>query len=181
MDKGYAAWAARWRVPLGFLLGMAYLVFSQPTLKFLLAGSVVALAGLLVRAYAAGCLDKNQSLATGGPYAHTRNPLYLGSLMMGAGFAVAGGSWILGLALLSLFVLIYWPVMRREEAYLHEQFGDVYARYARAVPFFIPARRGRITGGEPFRWAQYRKNREYRAALGCTAAIVFLAAKMILR
>jgi protein-S-isoprenylcysteine O-methyltransferase Ste14 len=181
MDKGYAAWAAQWRVPLGFLLGVAYLIFSQPTPKLLVVGSALALAGILVRAWAAGCLDKNQSLATGGPYAHTRNPLYLGSLMMGAGFAVAGGSWILGVALIVLFLLVYWPVMRREEAYLGQQFGEVFARYSSAVPFFFPALGPRIASGGPFQWKQYRKNREYQAALGCAAAIAFLVAKMILK
>jgi protein-S-isoprenylcysteine O-methyltransferase Ste14 len=181
MDSGYAAWAARWRVPLGFLLGVAYLVFAQPTPKLLFSGSAAVLAGLLIRAWAAGCLDKNQHLAIGGPYAYTRNPLYLGSLAMGAGFAVAGGSWMLGLALVILFLLIYWPVMRREEAFLRQQFRGAFPGYARVVPFFFPALRARTGGGEPFRWSQYRKNREYQAALGSATLIAFLAAKMMLK
>ena len=180
MDKNYAAWAARWRVPAGFLLAVAYIVFSQPQWRLLLAGASVAMVGLFIRAYAAGCLDKNATLATGGPYARTRNPLYFGSLIMGAGFAVAGGVWYLGLALLGLFVLIYWPVMRREEKFLRNEFGEFYARYAAAVPFFFPRLRSADLGGEPFRWNQYRKNREYRAALGYGAAIIFLVAKMLL-
>ncbi len=181
MDKGYAAWAARWRVPAGFLLGAAYVVLAQPSARLLLAGAVIALAGLAIRAYAAGCLDKNKSLATGGPYARTRNPLYFGSLVMGAGFAVAGGVWYLGVALLALFVLIYWPVMRREGEFLRGEFGEKYASYAAAVPFFFPALRRRIAGGERFDWTQYCKNREYQAALGCAGAIAFLTAKMMLR
>jgi len=136
---------------------------------------------LAVRAYAAGCLNKNQILATGGPYARTRNPLYLGSLIMGVGFALAGGSWIPGLALVGLFVLIYWPVMRREEAYLREEFGGGYSSYASAVPFFFPAVRAKIKGVEGFRWAQYRRNREYQAAVGFAAGVLFLCAKMMLR
>ena len=181
MDKRYADWAARWRVPAGFLLAVAYAVFSQPQPSLLVAGSLVAILGLFVRGYAAGCLNKNQTLATGGPYARTRNPLYFGSLILGAGFAVAGGVWPLGLALLALFVLVYWPVMRREEGFLRNEFGESYANYAAAVPFFFPALRARLRGGEPFRWGQYRKNREYRAALGCGAAVIFLVAKMLLR
>ncbi len=116
MDSAYALWASRWRVPLGFLLGVAYVVFCRPTLKLLIAGGAVAAAGLALRAYAAGYLAKNQRLAMSGPYAHTRNPLYLGSALMGAGFALAGGSWILTLACLVLFEAIYWPVIRREES-----------------------------------------------------------------
>jgi len=180
-DKGYAAWAARWRVPLGFMLAVAYLVFSQPSPRLLLAGSVVGLLGLLLRALAAGCLNKNQELATGGPYAYTRNPLYLGSFIIGSGFAIAGGSWILGLAMVSLFVLVYWPVMRREAGFLAQQFGPPYAEYARAVPFFLPRLRPVDTGGEQFRWATYRQNREYQAALGFVAGAVFLYVKMTLR
>jgi len=181
MDKAYAAWAARWRVPLGFVLGVAYLVFAQPTPRLLFAGGCIALVGLALRAYAAGCLNKNRTLATGGPYAYTRNPLYLGSLIVGAGFAVAGGSWILGLLLLGFFMGVYWPVMRREEQHLHQRFGEAFARYARTVPFFFPAWRAGSTGGETFRWERYRKNHEYQAALGWAAAVAILTAKMILR
>jgi protein-S-isoprenylcysteine O-methyltransferase Ste14 len=181
MDKGYAAWAARWRVPLGFALGVAYLVLSQPTLRLLTAGAAIALCGLLLRAFAAGCLEKNRNPATGGPYAYTRNPLYLGSFLMGTGFAIAGGSWVLGLAFLGFFVLVYWPVMRREEEYLRQQFGEVYERYAAAVPFLLPTGRRAPLAGEPFRWELYRKNREYEAAAGYVAAVVFLILKMLLR
>jgi len=147
----------------------------------LLAGSAIAALGLFVRGYAAGCLNKNQALATGGPYAHTRNPLYLGSLILGAGFAVAGGVWPLGLALLVLFALVYWPVMRREEEFLRKEFGEIYTRYAAAVPFFFPALRRGEVWGEPFHWVQYRRNREYRALLGYAAGVAFLVTKMLLR
>ena len=69
MDKDLSAIVARWRVPLGFVLGVAYLVFAQPTWPLLIAGSLVALAGLGIRAYAAGHLEKDRNLAMGGPYA----------------------------------------------------------------------------------------------------------------
>src|SRR5215472_9921017 len=105
----YPAWAARWRVPLGFALGIAYLVFAQPTAASLLAGGLVAALGLGLRAYAAGCLDKNRELSTGGPYRYTRNPLYLGSALVALGFAWAGHRWVLVLAAAALFVLVYWP------------------------------------------------------------------------
>jgi protein-S-isoprenylcysteine O-methyltransferase Ste14 len=181
MNENYAAWAARWRVPMGFLLGVAYLVFSQPALKLILAGGAIGILGLAIRAYAAGCLNKNRTLATGGPYSRTRNPLYLGSMIMGAGFAIAGGVWYLGVALLALFILVYWPVMRREEAFLRGEFGETYSKYAEVVPFFFPAVRSAGLGGEPFRWTQYRKNREYQAAVGFCGGILFLVAKMLLR
>ena len=180
MDSAYAAWAARWRVTLGFLLGAAYLLLSRPTIKLLIAGGAVAAAGLAIRAYAAGHLAKNQRLATSGPYAYTRNPLYLGSALMGAGFAVAGGSWILALACLVLFAAIYWPVIRREEEYLRREFAEVYDRYAQHVPLFLPRLR-RPWGGERFQWKQYRKNHEYEAFLGYLAVMIFLALRAWLR
>jgi protein-S-isoprenylcysteine O-methyltransferase Ste14 len=165
---------------LGFLLGIAYLVFCRPTVKLYIAGGAVAAAGLALRAFAAGHLAKNQRLATSGPYACTRNPLYLGSALMGAGFAVAGGSWILALACLVLFVAIYWPVIRREEEYLRREFGEVYDRYAKHVPLFLPRFRW-PAGGEKFQWKQYRKNHEYEAFLGYLALMIFLAFKIWLR
>ena len=180
MDSAYAAWAARWRVPLGFLLGVAYLLLSRPTVKLLIAGGAVAALGLALRTFAAGHLAKNQRLATSGPYAYTRNPLYLGSALMGAGFAVAGGNWILALACLVLFAAIYWPVIRREEEYLRREFGEVYDLYAQQVPLFLPRFR-RPAGGEKFQWKQYRKNREYEAFLGYLAMMIFLAFKIRLR
>ncbi len=181
MDKGYAAWAATWRVPLGFAVGVAYLILSQPTVRLLVAGSGVALAGLLLRGFAAGFLEKNHSLATGGPYAYTRNPLYLGSTLMGLGFALAGGSRTMALAFVGLFLLVYWPVMRREEHGLRQKFGEAYDSYSKKVPLFLPTPRPSLACEEKFRWERYRRNREYEAALGYAVGIFFLALKVWLR
>jgi protein-S-isoprenylcysteine O-methyltransferase Ste14 len=181
MGNRLGAWAARGRVPLGFALGIAYLVFSQPTGWLLVLGGTVALLGLALRAFAAGCLDKNSTLATGGLYAYTRNPLYLGSFIMGLGFSVACGSWILGGIFVAFFLLIYSLVMRREAAFLRQQFGEAYARYAAQVPVFFPTLRALPVSERAFRWERYRKNREYEAALGYLAALVFLFLKFKLR
>ncbi len=205
MGSRYAAWASRWRVPLGFALGTGYLVFAQPTPKLLAPGGAVALAGLLLRAYAAGYLTKNQGLTTGGPYAYTRNPLYLGSLLMGLGFALAGRSWLLGGAFLAFFLAVYGQVIRSEAEALRRAFGESYEQYAKDVPLLVPRLRraaaekpserlwapgesgtSRANGcvgaaGERFRWQQYRRNREYEAALGYLAVLVFLALKAWLR
>jgi len=173
-ESGYGAWAARWRVPLGFAASIAYLVLARPTPGYLAAGSALAVAGLALRAWAAGCLEKSARLATGGPYARTRNPLYLGSSLMGAGFAIAGRSLIMAVALAALLILVYAPVIRREAEFLEGRFGDDYRRYAAEVPLFLP-RLGRVAAsGERFRWSRYRKNHEYEAALGCAAGVAFL-------
>jgi protein-S-isoprenylcysteine O-methyltransferase Ste14 len=181
MGRSHEEWATRFRVPMGFVLGIAYLVFAQPTQTFLEAGGAIALLGLVLRGWAAGCLDKNHNLATSGPYAYTRNPLYLGSMLIGAGFALAGRSWLLGVGALTLFALVYWPVIRREEAFLRQEFGESYYRYATQVPLLFPLRLSAPHQDPPFRWTQYRKNREYEAALGYLAGLVFLTLKMELR
>jgi protein-S-isoprenylcysteine O-methyltransferase Ste14 len=181
MDKGYPLWAARWRVPLGFALAVAYLVFSQPTRPLLLVGGGIALLGLVMRGWAAGFLDKNQSLATSGPYRYTRNPLYLGSAVTGIGLATAGSSTVMMLAFAGFFLIVYGPVMRREEYLLRQKFGAAYDGYAASVPRFVPGRHAGPASGESFDWARYRKNREYEAALGFAAALAFLVLKMRLR
>jgi protein-S-isoprenylcysteine O-methyltransferase Ste14 len=146
-----------------------------------LVGGSIAFCGLALRAWAAACLDKGRILAVGGPYAYTRNPLYLGSLLIGAGFAWAGRSWLLGAGFCALFVLVYWPVMRSEEAFLRQRFGAVYERYATEVSLLFPLRRSYTTRPASFRWNQYKKNREYEAALGYLAGILFLVLKIHMR
>ena len=206
-SRGYGEWATRNRVPMGFMLGVAFVIFAQPTPPWLVTGAALALIGLAIRAWAAGCLDKNANLATGGPYAWTRNPLYLGSLLIGSGFALAGRSLILGIAFLALFLLVYQPVIRQEENFLRATFGELYARYAEDVPLLWPHRPSCGTGELPpgpgqdlmtarnhkgqgsagptrqsaFRWGRYRKNHEYEAAAGYAAGVLFLILKMALR
>lgn len=187
MSDAYAAWAARWRVPLGFALGIAFVILSQPTARFLGAGAIIAFLGLMLRAYAAGYLEKGRELAIGGPYHYTRNPLYLGSFFMGLGFAVAARSWILGVVFVSFFILIYGPVMRREEVFLRRQFGEAYNQYANSAALFFPTFRTssnparNSTSKDWFLWERYRRNHEYEAALGYLCGLVFLVIKLRMR
>src|SRR5579872_5069611 len=113
----WAKIARRIRVPLGFLFAALYLWLAKPTATSMLVGVVLVIPGLMIRAIASGHVQKNEALATTGPYAYTRNPLYLGSLLMGIGFAVAARSWWVGIALIVMFFAIYLPVIRGEEAY----------------------------------------------------------------
>jgi protein-S-isoprenylcysteine O-methyltransferase Ste14 len=166
---------------LGFVLAAAYFILAQPTLALLLSGAVLALAGLLLRAWSAGYLAKNQRLVTGGPYSYTRNPLYLGSALMGLGGAVAGHSWIMGVAFASFFVLVYCPVMEREAQFLQREFPEAFEPYARQVPLFFPKLPRIPAASEKFQWRLYLKNREYEAAMGYVAAMLFLALKMYMR
>lgn len=181
MALSFSEWAARWRVALGFAFAIAYLVVSQPTPRLLSAGAAVALAGLLLRGSAAGHLEKNLSLSVSGPFRSTRNPLYLGSFILGLGFMIAGASWILGIVFAALFVVVYIPAMRQEEGFLRQKFGTSYDAYSRQVPFFFPIPGKGCKGEGRFEWKRYKKNREYEAAAGFLAILVFLIIKLVLR
>ena len=136
--KPYADFVARLRVPSGFLLVAAFAWFAHPSAQSLAFGLPLSTAGLMLRAWAAGHLAKNQQLTTGGPYAHARNPLYLGTLVVAAGLAIACRS--LGLAILFalVFLFIYLPVIMLEEQHLRELFPE-FEQYARKVPALIPS------------------------------------------
>lgn len=178
MRRG-GTWIQRWRVPLGFLCAALFILFARPRPITLALGAPLSLVGLILRAWGSGHLRKNDALATSGPYAYTRNPLYLGSFIMGLGFTVASGRWWLGVLFVALFLGIYLPVMRVESATLAQLFDESYGEYAEAVPVFLP----RLT---PYRSGQtimsfdqslYLRYREYRAALGLAIAWGFLVFK----
>src|SRR5438552_12235203 len=128
----------RWRVRLGYPLAIAVLWFSQPTPGWILLGTLIGIAGLLVRAHAAGYLHKQEILTVTGPYAYTRNPLYLGSAVLALGAGIATRSWVSALVLIAYFALFYSMVMQREANELHIRHGASFDEYARIVPIFIP-------------------------------------------
>ena len=125
-------------MPLGFLCAALFILFARPRPATLIAGAVVSLVGVLLRAWASGHIRKNDALATSGPYAYTRNPLYLGSFILGLGFTIGSGRWWLGIVFAALFLGIYLPVMRVESATLAQLFGEDFQAYAGAVPVFLP-------------------------------------------
>jgi protein-S-isoprenylcysteine O-methyltransferase Ste14 len=164
-----AAIFARWRVRLGYLLAVLVLWFARPTPRFVLIGAATGLAGLWLRGYAAGYLHKQEVLTVTGPYARTRNPLYLGSAILSLGAGVASHSWISATLLLIYFVVVYTVVMRREENELLAHHGNAFQQYAAQVPLFFPrisAARADRAGEGQFSFAQYKKNHEYEATLG---------------
>ena len=178
MRRG-GTWIQRWRVPLGFLCAALFILFARPRPITLALGAPVSFVGLLLRAWGSGHLRKNDALATSGPYAHTRNPLYLGSFVMGLGFTIASGRWWLGILFVALFLGIYLPVMRVESATLAQLFGERFREYATAVPVFLPRLTAYRTGDTRIRFDQslYLRYREYRAALGLVVAWGFLVFK----
>jgi protein-S-isoprenylcysteine O-methyltransferase Ste14 len=165
----------RWRVRTGYLVAIAVLWFARPVPRSILYGAAVGLIGLAIRSYAAGYLHKQEVLSVTGPYAHTRNPLYLGSSLLALGAGVATRSWISAALLLVYFAVFYSMVMRREELELRQRHGAAFDAYAKAVPLFFPRLAGAaMTGAEAFSLAQYKKNREWKAALGFLLLLAIL-------
>lgn len=178
--------ATRSRVPLGFIFAAAYFWFAQPTWISLGAGFAVATSGVLIRALASGHIRKNAELATTGPYAYTRNPLYLGSIIIAAGFIIAARNLWIGIGALAMFTFIYLPVISAEEKYLRSTFSG-YERYSNEVPRFLPRLtpyRGEAEVDEVsahFSSALYLRHREYNAALGAVLMLGALVLKMLVK
>jgi protein-S-isoprenylcysteine O-methyltransferase Ste14 len=172
----------RWRVPLGFICGALFIIFARPSGLTLAVGGGVALCGLILRAWSAGHIRKNDALAIAGPYAYTRNPLYLGSFIIGLGFTLAAARPALAIVFALLFLSIYLPVMRVEAETLEELFGETYREYAREVPLFLPRLlpyRSEIAGSAGFESSLYMRYREYEAALGLLVVWGILLAKAL--
>jgi Phospholipid methyltransferase len=177
--------ARRIRVPMGFIFALFYLLTAHPSIHSLLWSLLGTIPGLALRAYASGYVTKNTELTTTGPYAYTRNPLYLGSMLLAFGFAVAAHSWWTAFALAVLFALIYWPTIRAEEEFLSGRFSE-FAEYRQRVPRLIP----RLTPAAPifasgeqqarngFSGALYRKHREYNALLGSLSIYAVLLLRL---
>jgi len=170
--------ARRIRVPLGFVFAVLYVWLARPTKFSILVGAIIALVGLVIRALASGHVQKNEVLATSGPYAYTRNPLYLGSIVMAGGFLIAARNWWIALIAFIIFFVIYLPVIRSEEAFLSSRFPE-YDEYTRNVPRFFPRIRPNQSGTGSFSWHLYWKHREYNAALGVLGMTAVLVIKLI--
>jgi len=169
----------RVRVPLGFAFAIIFIVFARPTLVTMIVGGSIALVGLAIRGWASGHIRKVEKLAVSGPYGYTRNPLYLGSFLLGAGFTVAAGVWPLALAFAALYLGIYWPVMRVEEEDLTRIFGADFEEYKAAVPLFFPSPKVWKKTHVKFDFQLYLRYREYRAAIGMAVAMALLAIKAV--
>jgi hypothetical protein len=159
---------------------------ARPTIKTLIVGGAISIAGLAVRAWASGYLKKNQKLTMTGPYAYTRNPLYVGTFVLGSGAAIASGSWLFAAIYLVFYAAIYIPVMLAEADTMKRLFPEEYESYSRDVPLFIPRlspyKSEKEASPQPesrFDLSQYLKHREYRAALGSAAVFVLLIVWLI--
>lgn len=176
---------ARWRVFLGFLAGLAFLLVSHvANWPRATAGLLIAFLGLMLRGWAAGYLEKGKRLAQDGPYSWVRHPLYAGSFLMALGFCLAGtgvvltASVILWAIFLFLFGWIYPKRIVEEEQTLEKYFGDAWraltGRNRRFLPSLHPFRR---ENADRFQWSRYLKNKEYNAAVGWAAGTAVVLVK----
>lgn len=176
--KSYAIRVQRLRVPFGFLLAAIFLLLAHPQWWSLLAGLPFAAAGLALRTWAAGHLRKDESLVSSGPYAWTRNPLYLGTFLIALGCAVASAQPIVIASVFALFFLIYVPVMEQEQEHLGKLFPS-YADYAARVPLLLP-RPPKVTFPLRYSGHLWRRNKEWKAWYGFLAVEVFLLVQVLL-
>lgn len=174
----YSQVARRIRVPLGFVTAGVFLWMAHPSWTSIAIGALITLPGLWLRALAAGHVRKNAELTTSGPYAYTRNPLYLGSIIIAVGFALAAWNVWVGVILVGMFLAIYLPVIRSEEAFLRGTFPE-FAAYEREVPRLVP----RLTAGDrergSFSRELYFKHREYNALVGAGLLLLALVLKLL--
>lgn len=176
--KRTASLIQRVRVPIGFLFGVIFLVISQPTLNVIIPGLIIGFSGLMLRVWAAGHLRKHKELTVSGPYRWTRNPLYLGSLIMGSGLCIASGILWLILIFIPLFLLIYIPVMKKEENELSSSAGKDYLEYKSLVPLMAPRIPSRMPSkGIRFSMDWFMRNREYNAFAG----FIIISAYLVIR
>src|ERR1700744_6138241 len=176
--------ARRIRVPLGFVVAAVFLVFAAPSRQSLEWSLLLVVPGVWLRGYAAGYVKKNAELTVTGPYAYTRNPLYLGSVSIAFGFAVAAGGftsarWWLVVLLVGMFLAIYIPTILSEETFLRghfPEFGAYAERVPRLLPRLTPARFGATAGR--FSGERYLHHREYNAGMGAAAIYAALVLRM---
>lgn len=170
--------ARRIRVPLGFIFAALYLWLAHPVWWSIALGAGVSLFGVLIRALASGHVRKNEQLTITGPYGYTRNPLYLGSIVIAVGFAIAARSLWIGAVLVVMFLAIYLPVIRSEEEFLRSKFAN-FDDYVQRVPRLLP----RLTSASPesgsFSRELYLRHREYNALIGTVLMVCALIIKLV--
>jgi protein-S-isoprenylcysteine O-methyltransferase Ste14 len=168
-----SAFLRRHRRTIGIPLVLAALLFARYDGRFLIPSLILVIIGEFIRIWAAGHLQKEKILTTGGPYRFIRNPLYLGSFLIAIGFGLISGSIWVWILIIAYFALVYIPVIRYEEMILREKFSE-YSAYAAKVPALYPTVFPYSTSTTQFSFSQASRNREYNAVLGIIAVYIIL-------
>lgn len=167
----------RWRVRFGLLSVLFTVILARPTLWSIAIGFLICLPGLLLRSWACGNINKEKKLAVTGPYRYTRNPLYLGNLILGVGIVIGSRSWwVLGIFIIN-FLLFYPIIIKREKIRMKDFFPDEYEEYKKKAPLFFPTLQPSLPKcKKTFSWVQFKQNKEIRALAG---TLIFWAAMII--
>ncbi|MEE9389617.1 MAG: isoprenylcysteine carboxylmethyltransferase family protein [Candidatus Aminicenantaceae bacterium] len=171
----------RWRVRGGFIGILLAIVLAKPDLTSILIGMAISLFGLFIRTWAAGHLKKEKELTISGPYKYTRNPLYVGNLILGIGAVAGSRSWWM-LAFFSAYFLLFYPVaIKNERERMKKFFPREYEDYKRKVPLFFPSLKPLSSQQKnKFNRKLYKKNKEYRALIGSVLFWMLMLGKMLL-
>ena len=167
------------RISTSTALAAGLWLLARPDLASILTGFPLVLLGEGIRTWASGQIEKNKRLAREGPYALTRNPLYLGNFCLGVGFSVMAGRWLVPAIFLPTFAFIYGATIRAEEMTLQKLFGREFEAYRSSVPRFFPRLPSGPVGGR-FRWDLVRKHREFDTWIGIVAGVAVLLLKPVL-
>ncbi|HHX39816.1 MAG TPA: isoprenylcysteine carboxylmethyltransferase family protein [Armatimonadetes bacterium] len=143
---------ARRRTLLLVILPLIGMLVAEPRPALYLVGVMAVVAGQAMRFWAAGYIVKATQLTTTGPYAHVRNPLYLGSLLITLGWGTMSGRLVVAVVLLAVFALTHALAIRSEESYLGERFGEEFDDYCRRVPRLFPRLRPGASGSGNYSW-----------------------------
>jgi len=167
------------RIPIGFAAGIIFLLGADPSVPSLLLGLTFMVIGESIRFVSAGTLIKYEGVTRNGIYAYTRNPLYIGSYIIGLGACIAGRDPLFAVFFLIAFPVLYMRLIKREEKYLRLRYGEEYERYTREVPRFWSIRidlREVLRESSPFLAV---KNMEILTVLGILAVNAVMIVKLL--
>lgn len=173
--------ATRIRLRLGHVFIGAALIFGPIPHHWgwIIAGALLVAYGIVLRIACAGHIRKDTELATAGPYAHMRNPLYFGSLTVCLGVCALMGSWPALVVVGAAFVAVHWLVILGEEAKLAAHFGADYAQYLKGTPRLWPRPAGLWLPGwfAGFQRKLFCGSKELLTAATLSAVVVCFAIK----
>jgi len=170
------AWFASHRILATLPVAVLLILLANPTPVLLIVGGVIVVLGESGRIWSSGHIDKNAALATAGPYAHTRNPLYVANLLLLIGFCVMSGNLSIGILALLAFAMIYRPVIKEEAEHMDNIFGDSYRKWSTEVPLFFPRLTPAPHRNGNFSWALAIKHREHKNAAAFLLGIILFCA-----
>lgn len=170
----------QYRTRVSGVVAILFLLLARPTGTTLLLGLMPILVGQGIRLWSSGYIHKNQILTDTGPYSLSRNPLYVGSFLMGTGFVICTGVLWLAVTFLLFFAVVYWFTIRWEEEKLERFFPDDWEGYRSSVPRFVPLLKWPGYREGQFNISQVTKHKEMLNAAVVLSVYVVLIIKAVL-